>query len=46
MPISLGLQAYRPASWFVTVDTFAAPQCGTFHTHDRQVQLIFSAQTD
>ena len=27
-----GCATFRPALWFVTVDTFAAPQSATFHT--------------
>jgi len=39
MPVSMGFQAFRPASWFATGDTFAAPQSGTFHTRDRYMPL-------
>ena len=35
MPVLVGFRAFRPALWFVTGDTFAAPQSGTFHTRDR-----------
>jgi len=39
MPVSVGLQAFRPASSFVLWDTDASPQSGTFHTRDRCVLL-------
>jgi len=35
MPVLVDLQAFRPASWFVTGDTDAAPQSPTFHTAKR-----------
>jgi hypothetical protein len=35
MPVSVGLQAFRPASSFVSWDTEASPQSGTFHTRER-----------
>jgi len=38
MPVSVGLQAFRPASSFVSWDTDASPQSGTFHTRDRYAQ--------
>ncbi len=38
MPVSVGFQAFRPASWLVTGDTDAAPQSVTFHTRDRYGQ--------
>lgn len=38
MPVLVGYQASQPASWFVTVDTFAAPQSGMFHTRERYLQ--------
>ncbi len=34
MLVLVGFRAFCPASWFVTVVTFAAPQSGTFHTRD------------
>lgn len=36
MPGLVGLRTFRPASKFVTGDTFAAPKSGTFHTAIRQ----------
>ena len=35
MPVLVGLQAFRPASSFVSWDTDASSQSGTFHTRDR-----------
>ena len=42
MPVLVGFRAFRPASSFVSWDTDASPQSGTFHTRDRQpVQKLF-----
>ena len=38
MPVLVGLQEIRPASRFVSWDTDASPQSGTFHTRDRWQQ--------
>jgi hypothetical protein len=32
---SSGFAAFRPASWFVSGDTDAAPQSASFHIRDR-----------
>ena len=40
MPVLVGFQAFRSASSFVSWDTVAAPQSGTFHTRDRCVQVL------
>jgi hypothetical protein len=34
MPVSVGFRAFRPASSFVSWDTDASPQSGTFHTRE------------
>jgi len=34
MPVLVGFQAVRPASWLVTGDTDATPKSGTFHTRE------------
>ena len=39
MQVSVDLQAFRPASRIVTLDTDASPQSGTFHTRDRVANL-------
>jgi hypothetical protein len=38
MPVLVGCQASRPASSFISWDTDASPQSGTFHTRDRWAQ--------
>jgi hypothetical protein len=39
MPVLVSLQAFRPASSFVSWDTDVATQSGTFHTRDRWAQF-------
>ena len=39
MPVSVGFQAFRPASSFVTWDKIVARQSGTFYTRERYTQL-------
>lgn len=39
MPVLVGFRTFRPASSFVSWDTDAAPQSGTFHTRDRCLQV-------
>ncbi len=34
MPVSVGLQAFHPATKFVSVDRKVASNSGTFHTAD------------
>ena len=44
MPVLVGLQEIRPASRFVSWDTDASPQSGTFHTRDRWQQVYQDIQ--
>jgi hypothetical protein len=40
MPVLVGFRAFRPASSFVSWDTDAAPQSGTFHTRERYAPFV------
>jgi S-adenosylmethionine hydrolase len=46
MPVLEGFQAVRPASSFVSWDTDASPQSGTFHTRDRYAQPAIRMESE
>jgi len=48
MPVSVGLQAFRPASNFVLCDLDASPQSGKFHIQifGGMAKITLSIKTD